>query len=230
MRARPSRRPKEKGSLPRVLTKRRSEHTSPAYFPLSPAAIYNLHRRSLLKNKAPPIKSEALSTSLVAVFLEEVPQKLVVDFMVKLHLGSLHNRAQVSRAAVGGTALQVNVAGLDVGAEKLGGPISFLEVFKRRVDVIRQVALGGAQSFDFCNLPVQPGLEDRVHHHIGIGVGSDGSHFRSHALLVADGYAYHRAAVDGRSIQLIGSFVVRVKPAVGVDASIQNQAHIVAVR
>src|ERR1700730_17822707 len=142
--------------------------------------------------------------------------------MVELHLGSFNNRAQVSRAAVGRSALQVNVTSLDVGAEKLGGPIGFFEVFERRVNVVRQIPLGGAQSLNFRNLPIQSSLEDRVHHHIRIGVGGDGSHFRAHALFVADGNPYHRAAVDGRSIQLIGSLVVRVKSAVGVDAGIQD--------
>jgi len=51
--------------------------------------------------------------------LKEVPEELVVDLVVILHLGHLNKSAQIARAAVRRSPLQFRIAGLDVGAEQL---------------------------------------------------------------------------------------------------------------
>ena len=56
------------------------------------------------------------------------------------------------------------------------------------------------------------------------------AHFDARAALVADRDADHRAAIDGRRLELVGRFEVRVETAVGVDAGVEQQAEIVAVR
>src|SRR5262245_41827459 len=52
--------------------------------------------------------------------LEQVPEELVVDFVVELDFLGFDDGAESTRAAVGGGALQFGVAGFDVGAEKRG--------------------------------------------------------------------------------------------------------------
>ena len=94
--------------------------------------------------------------------LEQVPEELVVDFVVELHFRRLHERAQQPRAAVGRGLLQVRVAALHILAEQLRGPLRFAEVRQRVVDVVRQVAFGLAQVLDLRGVAVEPGLEDRV--------------------------------------------------------------------
>src|SRR6202008_662376 len=76
---------------------------------------------------------------------------------------------------------------------------------------------------------LQPSLENRVHHHVRARIGADRTNFDSHTFVVADGYANHRAAIDGGRLQLVGSLEVRIEAAVGVHAGIQQQADIVAV-
>ena len=63
----------------------------------------------------------------------------------------------------------------------------------------------------------------------GFASGADRAHFHAHALLVADGNADHRAAIDRRSLELVGRFKMRIEPAIGIHAGIQHQADIVAV-
>src|SRR5437660_5653921 len=164
-----------------------------------------------------------------ATLLELVPQELVVHLVVELHLGDLHHRPERTRAAIRGDALQFRVAAFDVRAKQGRGPLRLLEIFQRGVNVVRQVALGGAQILDLGDLPVQSGFEDGVHHYVRICVRSDCPHFRAHAALVANGDAHHRSAVDRRSIQLIGRFEVRVQPAIRVHAGVEEQANVVAV-
>src|SRR5205807_9716293 len=77
--------------------------------------------------------------------LEQVPEELVVNLVMELNFLRLDDGAEGSRAAIGGGALQFSVTGFDVGAEKRGGPLSFLEVFDGGVDVVRQVPLRGTQ-------------------------------------------------------------------------------------
>src|SRR5205823_952763 len=52
----------------------------------------------------------------------------------------------------------------------------------------------------------------------------------AHAAFVADGDAHHGAAVRGGSVELIRRFEMRVEAAVRIDAGIDEQANIVAVR
>ncbi len=158
-----------------------------------------------------------------------IPQVLVVHLVVELHLGGLDNRAQQARAAVGRCLLQVGVAAFHVFPEEFGCPIGFAEVVDRRVDVVGQVAFGLAEVLDLGRLAFQSGLENGVHHQVGIGVGSDGAHLDAHAALVADRDADHGAPVHRRRFELVGRFEVRIEAAIGVDAGIEHQAEIVAV-
>ena len=48
--------------------------------------------------------------------LKQVPQELVVDVVVVLHLGRLHESPEQAWAAIGGGLLQVGIARFDVGA------------------------------------------------------------------------------------------------------------------
>src|SRR5271165_4419786 len=81
--------------------------------------------------------------------LEEVPEELVVDLVVVLDFGGFDEGAEGAGTAVGGGMFQIGIAGFDVGAEKLGGPIGFLEVLDGRVDVVGEISLGLAKVFDF---------------------------------------------------------------------------------
>src|SRR4029077_7027140 len=132
--------------------------------------------------------------------------------------------AKGTRTAIRGGTLQFRVAAFDVGTQELGGPFGLLEVFNSGVDVVRQKALRRTEILDLGSLAVQSRLEDRVHHHVRIRVRSDGAHFGAHAALVANGDPHHRAAVDGRSIELIGRFEVRVEAAIGIYAGVEKQA------
>ena len=67
-------------------------------------------------------------------------------------------------------------------------------------------------------------------HHVRIRVRRDGAHFDAHAALVADRDADHGAAIDGRRLDLIRRLEMRIEPAIGVDAGIEQQAEVVAVR
>src|SRR5205085_6117242 len=161
--------------------------------------------------------------------LEQIPEELVVDFVVELHLLRFHNRAEGPRTAIRGRALHFRITGLDVGAQECGGPLGLLKVFDGRVDVVREIAFGGPQVLDFGDIAVKAGFEDGVHHHVRVGVRRNGTHFGAHAAFIADGDAHHGAAVRGRSVELIRGFEVRVEAAVGVHAGIDEQADIVAV-
>src|SRR5947209_7218669 len=92
--------------------------------------------------------------------LEQVPQELVVDVVVILHLGRLHKGSQQTRAAVRRRLLQICVATLHVFAEKLRRPVCFAEVRQRVVDVVGQVALRLSQVLDLRRLAVDTRLED----------------------------------------------------------------------
>ena len=100
----------------------------------------------------------------------------------------------------------------------------------RRVNVVRQIALGLAKILDLGGLAIQTRLEDRVHHHVRARVRRHRAHFHAHALLIADRDADHRAAVHGRSLDLVGRFEMRVEPAIRVHAGIEHQADVVRVR
>src|SRR6267378_3183621 len=176
-----------------------------------------------------PESAGAFCTTFAEIFLELVPQELVVHLVVELDLGDFHYGPQRARTAVRRAAFQIRVAGLDVSSEERRGPLRLLEVFQRRVNVVREVPLRRAQILDLGDLAVEAGLEDGIHDHVGVRVGSNGAHLRAHALLVAYGDTHHGAAVDRRSIELIGRLEVRVQPAVGVDAGIDQQADIVAM-
>ncbi len=94
-------------------------------------------------------------------FLEQIPKELIVDVVVILDFGRLHESSQQARTAVRRGLLQICIAALHFFAEKLGGPICFAEVRQRVVDVIRQVTLGLAQILDLCGFAIDARLEDR---------------------------------------------------------------------
>src|SRR5260370_26128920 len=73
--------------------------------------------------------------------LEQVPEELVVNLVVILHLGSLYHCAEGTRATIRGDALQLRVAALDVGAKQSRGPLALFEVFAGPIHVVPQVAL-----------------------------------------------------------------------------------------
>src|ERR1700733_12277709 len=77
--------------------------------------------------------------------LEQVPEELVIDIVMVLHLGSLHKSPEQARAAVGSSLFQIGVAALHIFAEKFGGPLGFAEVRQRVINIVGQVALGLAQ-------------------------------------------------------------------------------------
>src|SRR5260370_2154880 len=60
--------------------------------------------------------------------LEQVPQELVVDVVVILHLGRFDKSSEQTRTAVRRRLLQVCVASLHVFTEKLRRPVRFAEV------------------------------------------------------------------------------------------------------
>src|SRR4029077_15932793 len=82
--------------------------------------------------------------SLRELYLEKIPQELVVNLVVELDLRRLDNRAQQTRAAIGRCLFQVGVAAFDVFPEEFACPFGFAEVVDRRVDVVGQVAFGRA--------------------------------------------------------------------------------------
>src|SRR5215471_8906389 len=102
--------------------------------------------------------------------LEQIPEELIVDFVVILHFGRLYERSEEARAAIGRGLLQVAVPSLYVCAEKSVGPLRIAEVRQRVVDIVRQVALGLAKILDAGNIAVQACLEYGQHHQVRIGI------------------------------------------------------------
>src|ERR1700722_9591223 len=161
--------------------------------------------------------------------LELVPQILVVDLMMELHLRSFYESPESASAAVRGGLFQVGIAAFDIFAEQGFRPIGFAEVFDCRVNVVRQVTLRLAQVLDLRGLAIQAGLEDREHDHIRIGVGCDGANFDAHTFLVADRNADHRTAIDCGGFDLVWCLKVRIEAAIRIDTGIEQQADVVAV-
>src|SRR4029077_9177938 len=91
-----------------------------------------------------PVKPNGESNDL-RPSLEEVPEELVVHFVVVLHFRRFYKRAKRPWATVGGSAFQIGIAALHVRAEQLGGPVGFLEIINRGVDVVRQIPFGLTQ-------------------------------------------------------------------------------------
>ena len=91
--------------------------------------------------------------------LELVPEVLVVNVVVVLHLRRFHERSQQARTAIGRSLLQVGVAALHILAQQLGRPVSVAEVLQRVVDVVRQIAFGLAQVLDLRGLALKPVLK-----------------------------------------------------------------------
>ena len=180
------------------------------------------------------IQSEKARPLLAAPFvlgdgtlaLEQVPERLVVDLVVELHFRSLDERSELARAAVGGGLLQIGKAALHIRAQNFGDPLRRLEVLDGRLNMVRQIALGLAQVLDLGRAAVDAGLEDGVQHQVGIGIRRDGAHLDAHRPRVADRHAHHRTAIGGRSLDLVGRFEVRIEPAVGIHAGVQDQAEV----
>ena len=93
--------------------------------------------------------------------LELVPEVLIVDFVVVLHLGYLNNRSKESRATVGGSLFEIREPVFHVFREQLVDPLGFPDVLERIVDVVRQIPLGGADVFSTIRaVPFDAGAED----------------------------------------------------------------------
>src|SRR5258706_1523417 len=86
------------------------------------------------------------------------------------------------------------------------------------------------QVLDLRGFAVESGLEDRIHHHIRVRVGSDRAYFRTHAALVANGDADHCAAVDRRCLKLVRRLEMWIQAAIGIHAGVKQQAEIITVR
>src|SRR6267378_1429934 len=99
------------------------------------------YRTCSAHNKNAPELIGGVFHCLGAIVLEEVPEELVVYFVVILDFRHFDECAEGPRAAVGSGALQIGVPSLHVPAEQLRGPVSLLEIFERRIDVVREVAL-----------------------------------------------------------------------------------------
>src|SRR5689334_651033 len=93
--------------------------------------------------------------------LEQVPEELIVYFVVILHFRSFYERAELARTALGGGLLQGRVTSLDVLPHLHRDPFCIAEVRKRFVNLVRQVALGAAQVFDFRQVALGARLEHR---------------------------------------------------------------------
>jgi hypothetical protein len=83
------------------------------------------------------------------LILEEVPEELVVDLVVVLDFGRFDEGAEGAGAAIGGSAFEIGVAALDVGAEELGGPVGLFEMIDGGIDVVGEISFGLAKIFDF---------------------------------------------------------------------------------
>ena len=68
--------------------------------------------------------------------LEKIPEGLVVDLVVELHLGAFDYRPQLAWRTIGGSLLQVGITALHVAAEDGGDPLRGLEVLDGRLNVV----------------------------------------------------------------------------------------------
>src|SRR6266567_1126031 len=68
--------------------------------------------------------------------LEEIPEQLIVDVVVELHLRRLDDRAQQAGAAVRRSLLQIGVASLHIRSQQSRRPLRPAEVLKRGVDIV----------------------------------------------------------------------------------------------
>src|SRR5580658_505859 len=114
------------------------------------------------KNKAAQAFSAAplRVTQIYRVALEQVPQSLVVNRVVELHLRSLYYGSQFARRAVCRSLLQFDVTALHIGAQNLADPLRPLKVVNRRLNIVGQVTAAGAQILVFRNRSVNTGFED----------------------------------------------------------------------
>src|SRR5271155_796468 len=122
-------------------------------------------------SKIAPAEARAIETSMQS-FLELVPEKLVINFVVELHFLRLHKSTEQARAAVRRRFLQVSISALHIFAEQLCRPRGVAEILNRRVDVVRQIALRLAEVLDLRCVAVEAGLEDRMQHHVGVRIRS----------------------------------------------------------
>jgi len=82
------------------------------------AGFLRLPRLELRDRAAPgPFARPGANSSL-----EKIPERLVVNRVMELHLGTLDERAQLLRATVGSGLLEVDVTALHIGAENLRDP------------------------------------------------------------------------------------------------------------
>src|SRR5712664_1613845 len=161
--------------------------------------------------------------------LEQIPKELVVDFVVILHLGRFDESTQLTRTAVRRSLFEISIAALHVRSEKGRGPFSLAKVVERRINVVRQIALRLTQVLDLCGFSVDSSLENRIHDEVRISVRRYGANFHAHALFVSDGDTDHRAAINSRSLDLVGRFKVRVETAISVHAGIEQKADVISV-
>ncbi len=83
-------------------------------------------RRILIRAALTPLRPVFPGRPGTSSRLEQVPEELVVNLVMVLHLWRFHERAQRSRATVSRRSLQIRVATFHVGTKKLGGPIGLL--------------------------------------------------------------------------------------------------------
>src|SRR5690242_4570321 len=96
--------------------------------------------------------------------LKLVPEILIVNFMVELHLWAFYHCAQQTSAAVGRRLFQICITPFHILAEQLRRPLGRPEILDRSVDVIRKIPLSLAQIFQVGGVAFDASLEDAEHH------------------------------------------------------------------
>jgi len=74
------------------------------------------------ETKTPRLAARALLGG-TAANLKQIPEELVVDVVVILHLGRFHERSQQTRTPIGGSLLQIRVPALHIFAENFRRPL-----------------------------------------------------------------------------------------------------------
>jgi len=164
--------------------------------------------------------------------LELTPEVLIRDFVVELHLRGLDACAEGLRAAVRLRLFDVHVALVHFGTEQFRHELAAFEETDAVIDVVGQELGARAPRFGVLvsQRPFQSRAEQRVERQVRVGVRCNRPHLDTRRLLVAQRDAHHRAAVHRRRLDLVRRLVVRVEPAIGVDARIERQADLLATR
>jgi len=80
--------------------------------------------KNAFSHNRPKVKAPAFSPGLFhdLIALEQVPEELVVDLVVILHLGGFDEGSQGAGTAVSGCLLEVGVTAFDVLTQQVGRP------------------------------------------------------------------------------------------------------------